>query len=324
MQNGVKYNDQSVSDILRKNKRILETWMNLGTEDELKGIHEAFLKENGDFLWWKQDKAEGLDKQFEQLGMIISWAAAENISAVDIGEIKSKIKVAETTTKIETGMAHGATAINYNQAISTENLKKLFGKKKEDGSYSYTSAQTEMFNYFVNSIAYVNSPYKGEATDNKLVVKTTQTSESKTTVRSDLYLLSSGSSLLGYNGNSVTEGENFYWTEVFDDLIELKSASDTNSGKYVSGSGKRPRLLSDLATYFRNNAYEVKIDKYNQTGIAHDTNKAKVQNMLMYTILVMQSLVLFIAYIKRLFYVVILGMMGPIVVVFDFFQKFGK
>ena len=46
--------------------------------------------------------------------------------------------------------------------------------------------------------------------------------------------------------------------------------------------------------------------------------------MIMYAILVAQSLILFIAYVKRLFYVILLAMMAPVVVVFDFFQKFGR
>ena len=44
----------------------------------------------------------------------------------------------------------------------------------------------------------------------------------------------------------------------------------------------------------------------------------------MYAILVAQSLILFISYIKRLFYVIVLGLMSPAVVAYDFFKRFGK
>lgn len=102
----------------------------------------------------------------------------------------------------------------------------------------------------------------------------------------------------------------------------LKSASSTSSGNDAT-SNVSASLLPDLASYFRYNAYEKeRAGKGHATGV--DEGNARIENMLMYSILVVQSVILFIAYIKRLFYVLILGMMGPIVVVFDFFQKFGR
>lgn len=81
----------------------------------------------------------------------------------------------------------------------------------------------------------------------------------------------------------------------------LKKASEIN-------------LLTNLAAYFKKTAWTT-----SSTGWI--ATKSVVQNALMYAVLAVQSLILFIAYIKRLFYVTILAMMAPIVVVIDFFNK---
>lgn len=51
-------------------------------------------------------------------------------------------------------------------------------------------------------------------------------------------------------------------------------------------------------------------------------NRVSIEGALLYSILVAQSLIFFISYTKRLFYIVILIIMAPVVVVFDFFNKF--
>ena len=118
----------------------------------------------------------------------------------------------------------------------------------------------------------------------------------------------------------------FYWSNVINELLILKSASQT--ANYTAGdedenvgSTYKVRIISDLASYFRENSYN-KV-RNNKTGLKEGKN-IQFQNMIMYAVLVGQSLILFIAYIKRLFYVIMLAMIAPIVVVVDFFQKFGK
>ena len=71
------------------------------------------------------------------------------------------------------------------------------------------------------------------------------------------------------------------------------------------------------------NSYSKKVRDDNISGVTNGDN-IQIQNMIMYSILVGQSVILFISYIKRLFYVILLAMMAPVVVVFDFFKKFGK
>ncbi len=72
--------------------------------------------------------------------------------------------------------------------------------------------------------------------------------------------------------------------------------------------------VSQLANYFKYSAFEVSGD-----GIM-----AKTVNPVfcfLYTIFVFQSLLYFFAYIKRFFYIIILALMAPIVIVYNFVSK---
>ena len=77
-------------------------------------------------------------------------------------------------------------------------------------------------------------------------------------------------------------------------------------------SGKS--LIANLAQYFKATAWSMGENSWK-------SDKIVIQNAIMYAILVVQSFIFLIAYVKRLFYVVILAMMAPLVVVYDFFNK---
>lgn len=86
---------------------------------------------------------------------------------------------------------------------------------------------------------------------------------------------------------------------------------------YVKKEVSRTNVVTNLAMYFKQTAYTTSASGW-------VANKSVIQNALLYAILVVQSLIFFISYTKRLFYVIMLILMAPIVVVFDFFTKFGK
>lgn len=113
------------------------------------------------------------------------------------------------------------------------------------------------------------------------------------------------------------------------DTIIIYNVIERNSGR---SQGVKP-LISDLAQYFKYNTWAYSYNSETQTITEDEEVIAKVglfklemktaviQNALMYAILVVQSLILFIAYVKRMFYVIILALMAPVMVVFDFFSK---
>lgn len=106
-------------------------------------------------------------------------------------------------------------------------------------------------------------------------------------------------------------GKTSYWSEL-NELVTLKNLSlGSDAGGKV--------LISDLATYFKYNSWTYSLEWTDAAKVKK--GDAIVQNALMYAILVVQSMILFIAYTKRLFFVIILALMAPVMVVFDFFNK---
>ena len=75
-------------------------------------------------------------------------------------------------------------------------------------------------------------------------------------------------------------------------------------------------FISELGTYFKNASWYTDLDagEWAPTSI-------NVVAAIAYGIFIIQSLLIFIAYIKRFFFVVILSMFGPVIVVFDFIIK---
>lgn len=93
--------------------------------------------------------------------------------------------------------------------------------------------------------------------------------------------------------------------------------SEIEAYSYVikkEGSKSCDSLVANLAQYFKETAWST-------GGNSWKTDKVVIQNALMYAILVVQSFIFLVAYVKRLFYVIILAMMAPVVVVYDFFNK---
>lgn len=173
-----------------------------------------------------------------------------------------------------------------------------------------------------NNLTYYNAFLElvGQKSDDA-VIATPSTNDSnlvEASASGEQYFLSRGSSKFGdiYNDDIYVRDTIYYWTDILDDMITLKNTSNAMR----TGS----RIIADLATYFRYGAaFPTGGIVETVKGLKNVTN-IQIQSQIMYAILVVQSVILFIAYIKRLFYVIMLAMMAPIVVVFDFFQKFGK
>lgn len=97
------------------------------------------------------------------------------------------------------------------------------------------------------------------------------------------------------------------------------------SGK---SQGSTQDLIANLGYFFKRSAYV-----YNTETTTDDNGEKKeeisgwratkisVTGALLYAIFIFQSCMYFIMYVKRLFYVIMLSMFGPIVVIYDFFMK---
>lgn len=85
------------------------------------------------------------------------------------------------------------------------------------------------------------------------------------------------------------------------------------SDKQVKGNSE---IVTEMGAYFKDRAKYIDVDAGEWAP-----SSTSIPFGLLYAILIIQSMMLFFSYIKRLFYVVILSVMGPIVIVFDYLSK---
>lgn len=88
-------------------------------------------------------------------------------------------------------------------------------------------------------------------------------------------------------------------------------------------------IIANLGKFFKETAYTYATEKSSDDGdsskkekvVGWRATKVSVTGALLYAIFIFQSCMYFIMYVKRLFYVMMLSMFGPIVVIYDFFMK---
>lgn len=87
-------------------------------------------------------------------------------------------------------------------------------------------------------------------------------------------------------------------------------------------------IIANLGSFFKQSAYVYTTEtKTTDEGGDETTitgwraSKLSVTGALLYGIFIFQSCMYLIMYVKRLFYVIMLSMFGPIVVIYDFFMK---
>lgn len=139
--------------------------------------------------------------------------------------------------------------------------------------------------------------------------------------QADIYKSCSVSDLEEILGNSVVNYAIKYRLKV--DQAIIGAASNKTA---VTSSAND--IIANLGAFFKQSAYvyttETKItdeggDETTITGWR--ASKLSVTGALLYGIFVFQSCMYLIMYVKRLFYVIMLSMFGPIVVIYDFFMK---
>ena len=95
-----------------------------------------------------------------------------------------------------------------------------------------------------------------------------------------------------------------------------------------TSQGNTQDLIANLGYFFKKTAYvyntETTTDEDGnevQDVTGWRASKLSVTGALLYAIFIFQSCMYLIMYVKRLFYVIMLSMFGPIVVIYDFFMK---
>ncbi len=90
-------------------------------------------------------------------------------------------------------------------------------------------------------------------------------------------------------------------------------------------SGSAVNLISGMGEYFKATAFVYTSEEDESSGETKITgwraSKITLTGALLYAIFIIQSLMYFIQYIKRFFYIIILSLIGPAVVIYDFVTK---
>lgn len=106
-------------------------------------------------------------------------------------------------------------------------------------------------------------------------------------------------------------------------LKKYRNSMFDSNGNYMgisNISNKQIDIIKSLAQFFKSSAYEyTKDNEGNYSGWR--ATKISVTSALLYAIFVAQSILYFFSYIKRFFYIVVLAIMAPVIVLFDFLGK---
>ena len=90
--------------------------------------------------------------------------------------------------------------------------------------------------------------------------------------------------------------------------------------KRPSSGDVKINIIANLAETLRDSAYTYLTDDEGNV-IGWKPSAVSVSGALLYAIFVAQSILYFFSYIKRFFYIIVLAIMAPVIVLFDFLGK---
>ena len=146
---------------------------------------------------------------------------------------------------------------------------------------------------------------------------------------------------------SFTQGLNFNWKsqqediqkEIYKAILSNDKYKDSLADKRLEIDGyiisaatgvkaSTTDIIANLGQFFKQSAYvytteEVEDESGGKKEVVTGwrASKVSVTGALLYAIFLFQSCMYFITYVKRLFFVIMLSMFGPLVVIYDFFMK---
>lgn len=108
--------------------------------------------------------------------------------------------------------------------------------------------------------------------------------------------------------------------EVASDIVKDAVKNEEQNGIVIGNNGatsnESETVVSNLGQFF----YETALDQGGKTGLFKIQKAAPIPTVL-YLMFIVQSVMFLFAYFKRFYYVVILSILAPFVVIYDFFTK---
>lgn len=102
--------------------------------------------------------------------------------------------------------------------------------------------------------------------------------------------------------------------------IDYDAAPQAAAKLYFNMNADKKDVFTNMSTFFKNSVYTFKRDKNGDIASASATEFSPIPAIL-YSIFVIQSIMYFIAYTKRFFYIIVLALFAPLVIIYDFFTK---
>ncbi len=335
-----------VANVIEENPKVVQQWITLPADDASRGLQQGVMTKK---RWWAMgaDTLEDKKTILNKLGGVI--LAMETLDLNKLQEARKSVIAINNRIYIDKKVFDNAMTFGKYQWIVNDMGFKTKTKDGQSVVYSQAPKTSDFTKYTAAGGAAI---YVGAATYSVIAAggiagaagAATGLAGTLTAVAtiSGVTVVGAPVAVAAAVGAALVAGTTYLWDEtitpttsdlipILDELIKLKVIYDSD-GK---SGGTVGVLISDLAGYFKYNTWVYTLNNKNIASIDKETDedlkdatkgiikmdKAIIQNALLYAIIVVQSLILFIAYIKRMFYVIILAIMAPVVVVFDFFNK---
>lgn len=114
-----------------------------------------------------------------------------------------------------------------------------------------------------------------------------------------------------------------YYKAFYNTCYDFKLSMYNSNGEFTGNnndSDNKFDIIGNMAKYFKYKSWNFERDESgNLTG--WKASKVSVTGALLYAIFLAQSILYFFSYVKRFFYIVILAILAPVIVLFDFLGK---
>ena len=121
-------------------------------------------------------------------------------------------------------------------------------------------------------------------------------------------------------GADKTHKDNKYLKKYVKAMISVYDSVNNTEGNGQESQNSGVDIIAGLGNYFKEAAYTVETDELGNAK-SWKRNKVSLIGAILYAIFVFQSIFYFLAYLKRFFFIVVLVIMAPIIVLLDFFRK---
>lgn len=197
--------------------------------------------------------------------------------------------------------------------VSYEVFYDLIGGIDKDGNIFATD-----WDNAVGAILLANCEHKNESAKKWDATDDSQTEEIRLIIGDKKYVyttdLESIKKLVSkWRSNTRTE----YYQKIYNQYTHYGVSEKDPEYNEVSSEDSTFSIITTLATYFKDAVWGYDVNS-NGEIVGWRQNNFTVSGAIIYCVFLFQSLMFFLAYIRRFFYVTILAMFAPVVVLYDF------